>query len=561
MISLAIFVLVFVLNWHPFSTQSETPTKKYHSPLNTPLILAANFGELRSNHFHMGLDFKTEQKEGLTLHSIDEGYIARVTVSPYGYGRVVYINHPGGITSVYAHCQRLTGKLEEKVKAFQMKAQNSEADIYFTPNELPLKIGEIFALSGNTGASRGPHLHFEIRDTRTEEAINPLKLGFDIQDTRAPSLYGVKIYAVDEFGFLFPNKSKEWSIKGNTIEKGKVIIPSDFAHSQGGIGFALNGIDRFNAAENTCGLYGTTIVVNGDTLMHQMLDRVVFSDTRYMNAYTDYLAFKAGKQYHKAFFSIVNPLRVYKTDSKGILKIEPGKTYEVDYTGFDFSGNKTNIHFTLEIGEGELNTLKSAALDEQYVDPRIAWEKSWDGATLHLPVSCAFEPILKTGTWNGNVVVVSGGQWPVQKAFTVRLKARTDIPKDKQYLAVVRSGSSTALTTSVVGDMLEAKSRYFGEISVQVDTTGPNIQAVNLSASINSAKTSRLVWKMGDYRSGLMNYGLWIDGVWRVLDYESKGDFAFFELKDTTPGPHELKIEASDFCGNTTTKYFSITIL
>lgn len=558
------YALVFVFNWASLLSNSTPPAKKYHPPLNIPLVLAANFGELRPNHFHMGLDFKTEAREGLTLHSIDDGYIARVTVSPYGYGRVVYINHPGGITSVYAHCQRLTGSLEEKVKRFQAKVKNSEADLYFQPIELPVKIGEVFALSGNTGASHGPHLHFEIRDTYTEEALNPHLFGFEISDHRAPSLYQVKIYGVDQFGYLFSGKTKEWSVKnatdGLTLDKGKVTIPAHFAHENGGIGFALNGIDKYDAAENTCGLYGTTIIVNGDTLMHQSIDKVGFSETRFLNAYTDYFAFSGGKKYHKAFHSVVNPLSIYKRPQLGILSIEPGQSYQVEYIAFDYAGNTTRLKFVLEVETGEKNTEPSKIFNPDYVDPMKGWQSNWEDFSVFLPMACTFEPIPLNTRWDGKAVFVSGDKWPVQQAFTVRLNSLNTIPIEKQYLAVNRGGGWSALTTQIIGTQLEAKSKYFGEVQVQVDTLGPTINPVNVSAVINSAKSNRMVWKMGDYRSGLMNYGLWVDGEWRVLDYESKGDYAFFELKYTTPGPHEMVIFATDFCGNTTTKTFSVTI-
>lgn len=560
MISIINFVFVFILQWPSFILHDNFSQKKYHPPLSIPLVLAANFGELRSNHFHMGLDFKTQQREGLTLHAIDQGYIARVNISPYGYGRVVYINHPGGITSVYAHCQRLTGLLETKVKAFQKKAKSAEADIYFEPQELPVKKGEVFALSGNTGSSSGPHLHFEIRDTKTDEALNPLILGFDIADTRPPSLFHVKLYSVDSLGYLIPNKTKEYAVKHGTINEGTVTLPAHFVHKQGGIGFALSGVDRFDAANNPCGLYGTLLCVDGDTLMLQQIDRVAFEHTRYLNAYTDYLAFKAGKKFHKSFRSVVNPLQVYKSNSLGMLAVLPNRSYKIDYTAFDFAGNRTRLQFTLQIEDGEMSEKYGSIDPDQVFDPQKGWEKSWNEASVHLPISCAFEPFSKSAFWNGTSVFLSAGNLPVQEAFTVRMNALPSTPIQNQYLAVKRGTNWIALPTEWTGQQLEAKSKYFGEIRIQIDETGPYIKRVNQTKTISSKSTPRLVWKMGDFGSGLMNYALWINGEWHVLDYESKGDYAFFETKDMSPGTYVMLVEARDFCGNETSETFEITI-
>jgi hypothetical protein len=508
----------------------------------------------------MGLDFKTEAREGLTLHSIDKGYVARVNVSPYGYGRVVYINHPGGITSVYAHCQRLTGKLEKKVKEFQMRTKNSEADIYFQPNEIVLSRGEIFALSGNTGASGGPHLHFEIRDTYTEEALNPLLFGFKIEDNRAPSAYSIKVYALDEFGFMKPGKTQEWSIKNSTLGSGTVSIPSNFCSNSGGIGFAINAIDRFDAASNPCGLYGSRVIVNQDTLMVQELNKVAFEHTRYLNAYTDYQAFKSGQKYHKAFHTVMNPLTVYQKKTKGILKIEPGKSYKIQYDAYDQAGNTTRTYFTLNVEDGEIDLSASKFFDPNYLAPNKAWKFDFKEAIIEVPEGCTYEPIPKEASWTGSSLFFKSDIWPVQEAFKIKLKPRTDAPVSKQYIAVRNGSTWSALETEFANGWLEAKSKRFGEIAVQVDEKAPNIVSRNVKGTIYKSKTKRLVWGIGDYQTGLVNYELIIDGKWQVLDYESKGDYAFFEIDELEIGPHELIVTATDLVGNKRTETFHIIL-
>jgi hypothetical protein len=560
MIAPLYFVLIFVTQWFHFVLGTNERSESFHPPLNIPLVLSANFGELRSNHFHMGLDFKTEAREGLTLHSIDKGYVSRVNVSPYGYGTVVYINHPGGITSVYAHCQRLTGKLDKRVKELQMKTQNSEADIYFQPNEVPLERGEVFALSGNSGASQGPHLHFEIRDTYTEEALNPLLFGFKIADTKAPSAYTIKAYALDEYGYMKEGKTQEWSIKNNTLGNGTVTLPSNFCSQKGGLGFAINAIDKFDGASNSCGLYGSRVIVNGDTLMAQELNRVAFEHTRYLNAYTDYQAFRGGRKYHKAFHTEMNPLTIYQKKSKGILFIKPNTSYNIQYDAYDQAGNTSTTTFTLNISDGEINLLPSKLFDPTYLNPNEAWKIDFKDAIIEAPAGCTYEPIPKEVSWNGTSVIFKSDVWPVQEAFTVRLKPRTDYPIKQQYIGVKNGANWSALETEYTNGWLEAKSKRFGEMAVQIDDKAPNIVGRNVKETIYKSKTKRLIWGIGDYQTGLVNYGLEVDGKWQVLDYESKGDYASYELNDLELGPHELIVTATDLAGNKRTETFNIVL-
>tara|TARA_R110000737_G_scaffold222262_1_gene237535 strand:+ start:17642 stop:19327 length:1686 start_codon:yes stop_codon:yes gene_type:complete len=560
MIAPLYFVLIFVTQWFHFVLGTNERSESFHPPLNIPLVLSANFGELRSNHFHMGLDFKTEAREGLTLHSIDKGYVSRVNVSPYGYGTVVYINHPGGITSVYAHCQRLTGKLDKRVKELQMKTQNSEADIYFQPNEVPLERGEVFALSGNSGASQGPHLHFEIRDTYTEEALNPLLFGFKIADTKAPSAYTIKAYALDEYGYMKEGKTQEWSINNNTLGNGTVTLPSNFCSQKGGLGFAINAIDKFDGASNSCGLYGSRVIVNGDTLMAQELNRVAFEHTRYLNAYTDYQAFRGGRKYHKAFHTEMNPLTIYQKKSKGILFIKPNTSYNIQYDAYDQAGNTSTTTFTLNISDGEINLLPSKLFDPTYLNPNEAWKIDFKDAIIEAPAGCTYEPIPKEVSWNGTSVIFKSDVWPVQEAFTVRLKPRTDYPIKQQYIGVKNGANWSALETEYANGWLEAKSKRFGEMAVQIDDKAPNIVGRNVKETIYKSKTKRLIWGIGDYQTGLVNYGLEVDGKWQVLDYESKGDYASYELNDLELGPHELIVTATDLAGNKRTETFNIVL-
>ncbi len=560
MISPLYLVLIFLTHWFHSGDLNTRESRSYHAPLDIPLVLSANFGELRSNHFHMGLDLKTEAREGLSLYSIDDGYVSRINVSPYGYGLAVYINHPNGITSVYAHCQRLLGKFKTRVRDIQALTKNSETDVYFEPNDLPVKKGEVFALSGNSGSSRGAHLHFEIRDTKSEMALNPLLFGFKISDSKPPTPLNIKIFALDEFGYMRKGKAIEYSIKNGTVGNGAINIPSNFCSKKGGIGFAINAIDKFDDSYHNCGIYGARILVNGDTLMHQYLDQMSFDATRYINGYTDLPSFKSGKKYHKTFRTVENRLPVYKKNNLGILLIKPNENYLLQCEVFDFTGNKSKINFEINVMDGPIIEERSLALNPNYINPSESYFFELEDASLSIPRGCTYEPMIKNISQNGTSLYFKSDYYPVQEAFTIKMKARNDFQIQKQYIAVKNGNLWSGLETTHLDGWLYAKSKLFGEISIQIDEKGPNIVLKNSKGIVYKSKTKRLVWGLGDYQTGLSNYSLQINGQWYPLTYETKGDYAYFEIDELNPGIYNLNITATDFAGNKSEENYTVEI-
>ena len=201
------FIILFFSSLS-FFAQNNYPKDYFRSPLDIPLQLSGNFGELRSNHFHAGFDFKTQQKEGLNVYAAAEGYISRIKITHAGYGKAIYITHPNGYTTVYGHLQSGFGEIEKFIIKEQYKAKSYEIELLLQPTDLIITKGQIIAISGNTGGSDGPHLHFEIRDTASEKIINPMYFGFDteIKDTKKPFFMGLYVYPIDENSVV--NQSK-----------------------------------------------------------------------------------------------------------------------------------------------------------------------------------------------------------------------------------------------------------------------------------------------------------------------------------------------------------------
>ncbi len=544
-----LYQLLFPFFFLPVFAQKNSTTN-YHPPLDIPLILSANFGELRPNHFHMGVDFKTNGTTGLKLYAIEKGYVSRIKVSPYGYGKVVYINHPNGVTSVYAHCSTFVGKIDSLVTLTQQKEQNFEVEIFPKPTEIVLQKGENFALSGNTGSSTAPHLHFELRDTKTESAMNPLIFGFDLIDTKAPEIRAVKIYGLTEKGYLLKGKNKTIPVSkgkfGYYIGGNATTIPSNFCSEQGGIGFAFDVIDHYNQADNPLGLYGSYLIVNNDTIFGHHLDSVSFDHTRYINSHTDYEEYHgAKKKYHKSFRTKENPLTIYHNDNIGIIHLQPNDTAKINYVAYDTKNNKSELTFKVSVLAGVLHSSPTLS-PKTLLFPDSSF--SYKGATfaVDIPEGCVYEPIPKQLETEKSTSIGSSSQ-PIQKTIAVKLKlVAPQLSTEKYYIAA----NGSYLATKYTNGWLSADSKSLGSFSIKVDTIPPSIATLNFTKIDTLCTKPVLSWKVSENKTSLVDYDLFVDGHWQVLEYETKGSYLFFRKPENLVGKHFLKIILKDACGN-----------
>ena len=533
----------------------------FHPPLNIDLVLSANFGELRTNHFHTGIDFKTNGKEGYKLYSIADGYVSRVRVSPYGYGLVVYIDHYNGLTSVYAHCSQFVGKIADMVSSRQLKEQNYEIEYYPPKDSLKVLRGEVIALSGNSGRSFGPHLHFEIRETKSEMTLNPLLFGFNIPDHRKPKIRRIKVYALTAEGYRIPNRSKSYSvIEKNgafTVPNDKITIPAEFTSAQGGVGFAFDAIDQLDGANNICGIYMAQLIVNEDTLFEQSMEQISFETNRYINSHKDYEEFhQSRKQYHKAFKTSHNPLPIYLDNNQtGIIKISPGEQKKINYLCEDVNGNRSELKFVLEIEDGIPGKASDYYLkDKKYLYPDSVYLSMNDQHYIRLPLGVVYEPtplIMADGTQFqfGQVDV------PVQEYYNLRLPISNKTLTDEKYVVVNQQNS--AFIGQVENDWLSVNIREFGEFSIVVDSIAPKILETNcFEGSTGQNKT--FFWKLADDVSGITDYDVFIDEQWQLLAYDDKTKRYSLKMLNEFTGSKVLKLKVSDGCGNTLVKSYSI---
>lgn len=539
------------------------PSKNYdlHPPLKIPLVLAGNFGELRSNHFHTGLDFKTNRKEGYKIYSVADGYVSRIKVSPWGYGHVVYITHYNGLSSVYAHCSDFIGEVKALVDAQQSKRQDFAFEYYPEPDSLKVQRGQAIALSGNTGGSTAPHLHFEIRDALTEEAINPMLFGFEISDTRKPLIRGVKVYGLTAEGYRIPNKSRTLNTFGGNgkyqVTGNKIVIPANYSSIQGGIGFAFDAVDQLDAADNICGIFQAILIVNGDTIFKQDMTRIAFESNRYINCHKDYEAYHSQrKHFHKAFKTIHNPLPIYTFDkNNGIIQISPDSTYSIKYICIDTENNQSELNFDLIVSAGELSDLSDLFQPSaQYLYPDSGYSIKEENYLVLFTPNLIYEPTALFEERNQNSFKFGKTSVPLQEYYKVMFKSPAKfahLPPERLVIARENeSGRKYAEKSHYFEGWITAWVRDFGKFYVTADTIPPKIAAQNVFNG-KQVNGQTLRWSIKDDFSGVTDYDVYIDDEWYLLQYEPKVAAGyFFQPPTDLKGRKQLTIRAEDACGN-----------
>ena len=538
------------------SSQFSHSQNNYHSPLGIPLVLSSNFGEIRPNHFHTGLDFKTNGSIGYRLYAIEEGYVSRIKISPYGYGRAVYIDHPNGITSVYAHISAFSAKLDSIILKAQEKEQNFAIDLYLKKDELKVSRGEIFAFSGNTGGSGGPHLHFELRDTKTEKALNPLLYGFDIADHRAPEMRNLKVYGLTEKGYRIPGKELEFRLtksgSGYKLANSEITIPANFVSPGGGIGFAVDAIDRFDGASNPCGLFGTYLIEGNDTVFGQKINGVFFEESRYVNTHTDYEAYQsARKKYHKLFKTSENPLSIYTFKGSGIIVPGPENEKTIKIIAFDAAGNESVVQLKAKWNHSNVFSNQTPFSEKEIIRPDSDYDFEGIKGSIEVPENCVYEPV-EAKFHEDDYLHLGNRNTPVQNAMEITiLKSKPLHPVEKYYINVKSpDGKNHALDTEYKNGEFKANSNFFGTFQLFIDTLPPTVNFSSLKAN-QQLKSRTIKLSVYDSQTDIADYDLFIDGKWYPLEFETKGSYLIFSVPAEISGKHHLHIIVKDSCNNT----------
>ncbi|WP_431242859.1 M23 family metallopeptidase [Flavobacterium sp. P21] len=544
------FTLFTLLFSHFIFAQSQYPKDYFRAPLDIPMQLSGNFGELRPNHFHAGFDLKTNQREGLNVYAVADGYISRIKISTFGNGKCIYITHPNGYTSVYGHLQTAVGAVQDYIQKTHYKEKAFEIEMFPKPDELPVTKGQLIALSGNTGSSEGPHLHFEIRDTKSEFVINPMFFGFDknIKDTKKPTLSSLYVYPLYN---SVVNQSKQPLMLNLVLQKDGTYLAGK-VKTNGKIGFGINAVDTDDVSFNKNGVFNVSTFLNGNQNYNYQFNTYSFDEMRFINAFIDYPRYKKTSQrIQKLFMKTPYALSIIKTDSvRGIISARPNlaSTYRIEVS--DYSGNMNSITVPVEY-DAETPLIPEEPITSKYFvryNKDTNFEK--DNMSVFFPAGTFYEDFNLNFDVKNNKIYIHEDVIPVHSNFTITIKDDTYDEALRDKLFIGRSGSYNA--TSRKGDVFTAKSKTLGQFGLVLDTIAPKISIAKPIQGKWISDVKKIQLTISDAGSGIKSYNGYLNGNWILFEYDNKTRKITHTFEDAflLEGENNLKIEVADNVGN-----------
>lgn len=560
-ISHAAFILLLFsfLKVESQSVGSKYPQGYFANPLDIPMSLSANFGELRPGHWHMGLDLRTDQKENYPVHASADGYIAHIGIRSLSFGKFIIINHPNGLSTLYAHLNEFYPELEKYVREKQTGKESWAIELDFTEKDFKVRKGNEIAKSGNTGGSQGPHLHFEIRETKSDRSLNPLLFGMPLQDDVAPTLLKLAMY--DRSISTYEQTPKIFSLKktdsGYIIPK-VPILKTGFKT----LSFAIQAVDKFTGSQNGNGIYTARIFKDEEPISEFVLDEIDYSESEYINAQIDYRYYKAGKGY----FQHISPLpgreeRVYRLyNEDGLIHLDDTLQHTITIQVGDANENFSSTSFLIQFKDSIVIN-RPARMPYSFI-PGIVNVIEKTGFEAYLPARCIYDtiqPVYNSSTSTLSNVVsalhqLNDNSYPVHEEMIVRIKPTIQLKQEWRNKIVIQRNAGNAILKPVwQGEWLSAKTGAFGSFIALVDLTPPQLNSIGKGDTVNLSPASRIVFTPTD-NSGIKNFHAELDGKWLMFTND-KGRSWIYKFDEQCPfGVHELKVRVEDIVGNVTEK-------
>ncbi len=534
-------------------------------PLDIPLILSANFGELRSGHFHSGVDFKTEGLTGKNVYSASDGYIYRIVVSPTGFGKAIYIRHSNGLSTVYGHLSRFAPDIEKYVKKMQYQKQSFSVNLFPGTDMFNVSDGEVIGYSGNSGSSLGPHLHFEVRKTIGEKPVNPIQY-YDIEDNIRPVISSVAVYPASPESTV-NGKYEKLILRADKGSENYTAGQGSAVRVSGPVGFGINTHDYVNNSWNRCGVRIINLKVDNRLVYSHTIDEFSFAETRYINSHIDYEEKLRSSSYiQKTFREPNNMISTYNhLINNGIIETVDGKTHKVEISVSDFNNNYSSVSFDIEAEK-----VMPARAEETggYLMPHAqANEFIRDDIKVKFPANCFYNSVYfrYNKITNGpeglfsDLHQVHSKYIPVHKTYELAVKVTDKVPERlKSKLCLVLIDEEDMKSVSFAGGTwnngyIEGQLRELGIYAAGIDTVAPTVKPLSFHDGATVKAGEELLIRIDDEFSGIGEYRAMIDGKWALFEWDPKNSLLSYK-----PDPdylsqdqlHNLELTVKDKCNN-----------
>lgn len=548
-------ILLLITSLGTFA-QPQVPTDYFNEPLDVNLVLSGTFGELRSNHFHSGLDIKTQQREGLNILASADGYVSRINVQHYGYGKALYIQHPNGYTTVYGHLKEFSPEIEAYIKKHQYERESYEIELFPEAGVLPVSQGELVAYSGNTGGSGGPHLHFEIRDGQ-QRPMNPKLFGINIKDTQPPVINSLYAYPLGEDAHINGSTQRQ-RVRLTPLNDGS--FKAEKLNACGEIGFAISTVDKQDGAANNNGIYKITSNLNGDIVFEMNMDRFSFNETRHLNQLIDYEYYSTNRsRLTKLYVGENNPLSVYNNvKDRGLVNVQDSLDYVYTIKVLDFAGNERLVRIPIQGNQPDMKPVKNVRETNYFVKAGQAFSVEEGEIDVYIPKNSLYEDTYLDIKFQGDTIYFHKDDTPIHSNITLGFDVSEYSAEDKEKMFIARlgyRGRPNYNSTTKKGNRFTTGIRTFGTYTLVADIRPPSISPVNFGNGQWISGNSTLVLKISDDLSGIKSYRATVNGKFILMEYEYKNNTLTHKFSDgvVTDTENNLKVIVTDNVGNSST--------
>nr|WP_297308720.1 M23 family metallopeptidase [uncultured Flavobacterium sp.] len=549
-----LFVLLFSTQ---FGFSQDYPLNYFGKPLGIDLNLTGSFGELRYNHFHSGIDFGSNRKIGDPVFASADGEVVRIQINEKGYGKTIYIKHPNGYTTVYAHLNDYVGDIHKYVKSKQYLEEKYSIEIFPLKNDLLVKKGDIIGFVGNTGSSGGPHLHFEIRDTQSEEIINPFLFGFssEIKDVTNPVVNSLVVYPINEESVV---NGESIPLLLSLTKQSEGVYLAEKVNGKGAIGFGVNSYDVMNNRYSKNGIYKLETYLNGSKTYEVIFDRFSFDETRKINLFIDYEKLNLTKDRVQKLFKItdydLNLIKLAKNNGK--INIQEDDSYNYKIVISDFHNNKTEINIPINYKNDEARLIQKSNKVFKKIDSKRDYILSESNGTLEWDAFTFYEDCDLDIAFSENEIRFHKDVIPLDKNVTLKFDiSKSNVNPEKAFIGLQNGQSISYFHTWKKDGVLSIRTKTLGTYKVYEDFVPPTIKPLNFSENNNYSINDVLTFEVDDDFSGIKEINGYINGKWALFEYEYKDKKITHHLKDgiAQKGLNKVTIKVSDRVGNNVT--------